>query len=73
MMYITGDTLSTNDFAKLLAFPGREKLTKGDYVIIAGDFGGVWYGGSLDEDVQNLYEGNPSGGQGNSMSKINAH
>ena len=47
MIYITGDTHSTNDFAKLLAFPGREKLTKDDYVIIAVDFGGVWYGGKI--------------------------
>ena len=59
MIYITGDTHGTNDFAKLLAFPGREKLTKDDYLIVAGDFGGVWYGGSLDEDTQNLYESMP--------------
>ena len=59
MIYITGDTHGTYDFANLLAFPGREKLTKNDYVIIAGDFGGVWYGGSIDEDTQNLYESMP--------------
>ena len=51
VIYITGDTYSTNDFAKLLTFPGREKLTKNDHAIIVGDFDGVWYGGSLDEDT----------------------
>ena len=52
VIYITGDTRSTNDFAKLLTFPGREKLTKDDHAIIVGDLGDVWYGGSLDEDTR---------------------
>ena len=59
MIYITGDTHSINDFAKLLTFPGREKLTNDDHAIIVGDFDGAGYGGSLDEDVQNIYESMP--------------
>ena len=43
MIYITGDTHGQHDFAKLLYFAdAHPELTKRDYVIIAGDFGGVW-------------------------------
>lgn len=42
MIYITGDTHS--DFTRFLSdkFPIQEDMTKDDYVIICGDFGGVW-------------------------------
>lgn len=44
MIYITGDTHIPNDIEKLteLNFPEYKNLTKKDYVIITGDFGGVW-------------------------------
>ena len=43
MIYITGDTHGRHDFVKLLYFAdAHPELTKKDYVIIAGDFGGVW-------------------------------
>ena len=44
MIYITGDTHS--DFRRFSRniFPEQKEMTKDDYVIIAGDFGGVWYG-----------------------------
>ncbi len=43
MIYITGDTHGQHDFVKLLYFAdAHPELTKKDYVIIAGDFGGVW-------------------------------
>ena len=45
MIYITGDTHS--DFEHRLStssFPEQREMTKEDYVIIAGDFGGVWFG-----------------------------
>lgn len=44
MIFITGDTHIPNDIEKLneLSFPEYKKLTKKDYVIITGDFGGVW-------------------------------
>ena len=42
MIYITGDTHS--DFTRFSTdkFPIQSEMTKNDYVIICGDFGGVW-------------------------------
>lgn len=42
MIYITGDTHS--DFKRFTEdqFPIQSEMTKNDYVIICGDFGGVW-------------------------------
>ena len=42
MIYITGDTHS--DFSRFTEenFPIQAEMTKDDYVIICGDFGGVW-------------------------------
>ena len=42
MIYITGDTHS--DFKRFNKdnFPEQNNMTKEDYVIICGDFGGVW-------------------------------
>lgn len=44
MIYITGDTHIPIDMAKLDTnyFPVQENLSKKDYLIICGDFGGVW-------------------------------
>ena len=45
MIYITGDThIPTEDISKLSTkrFPEQKMLSKEDYVIICGDFGGVW-------------------------------
>ncbi|MGN1412585.1 MAG: metallophosphatase [Oscillospiraceae bacterium] len=44
MIYITGDTHIPIDMAKLdlQYFPIQENLSKDDYLIICGDFGGVW-------------------------------
>ncbi|NFL55732.1 metallophosphatase [Clostridium botulinum] len=44
MIFITGDTHIPIDIAKLneLNFPDCKNLIKNDYVIICGDFGGVW-------------------------------
>ena len=46
MIYITGDTHIPVDIQKLSAkrFPQQKEMTKNDYVIICGDFGGVWDG-----------------------------
>lgn len=43
MIYITGDCHS--DFAKFDKglFPQQKDMTKDDFVIVVGDFGGVWY------------------------------
>ena len=42
MIYITGDCHS--DFTRFSTenFPEQREMTKDDYVIICGDFGGVW-------------------------------
>lgn len=42
MIYITGDC--HNDFSRFSIdkFPIQKEMNKNDYVIIAGDFGGVW-------------------------------
>ena len=43
MIYVTGDTHGSIDFDKLKIFANlNPQLTREDYVIIAGDFGGVW-------------------------------
>lgn len=51
MIYITGDTHA--DFSKLEndKFPIQSDMTKNDYVIICGDFGGVW-----NYIVESIYE-----------------
>lgn len=42
MIYVTGDT--HGDFGRFNAkrFPQQKELTRDDYVIICGDFGGIW-------------------------------
>ena len=44
MIYITGDTHIPIDIHKLATryFPQQTEMTKSDYLIICGDFGGVW-------------------------------
>lgn len=44
MLYITGDTHIPTDVSKLNSkrFPEQKSMTKDDFVIIAGDFGGIW-------------------------------
>lgn len=55
MIYITGDTHGQNDFRKLVYFADvHPELTKKDYMIVAGDFGGVWSGRSL-ETTRSMY------------------
>lgn len=53
MIYITGDTHGDYDFAKLKIFTEEHTdMTKSDYIIIAGDFGGVWSKNTLEEDLK---------------------
>lgn len=58
MIFVTGDTHCFNDVEKLdrMHFPMQDKLTKDDYMIIAGDFGGVWFGDEQDERALSFYE-----------------
>ena len=53
MIYVTGDTHGSHDFGKLRRFAAKHpRLTKEDYLIVSGDFGGVWYEKTLDEDLK---------------------
>lgn len=52
-IYVTGDTHGMNDFQKLKTFAKKNPhLTKDDYLIIAGDFGGLWFEQTLEEDIR---------------------
>lgn len=42
MIYITGDCHQNFERFNASIFPEQEEMTKDDYVIICGDFGGVW-------------------------------
>lgn len=51
MIFVTGDTHGGIDIKKLNSkcFQEGKKMTKSDYVIIAGDFGFVWNGSNEDK------------------------
>ena len=51
MILVTGDTHGTYDYNKIYLLNKRNILSKNDYLIIAGDFGGVWNKKTLDEDL----------------------
>jgi len=61
MIFITGDTHADSDYYKLsrYLFPEGKYLTKNDYVIICGDFGGVWGNKEQDKWVQSWYDAKP--------------
>lgn len=59
MLFITGDTHGRNDILKLRQNNTLSSLNKEDYLIIAGDFGGVWDGNWQDRIVQNFYDEQP--------------
>lgn len=42
MIYITGDCHGNYERFNASIFPEQNEMTKDDYVIICGDFGGVW-------------------------------
>ena len=42
MIYITGDCNQNFERFNASIFPEQNDMTKDDYVIICGDFGGVW-------------------------------
>lgn len=43
MIYITGDCHSDFRRFSVEVFPEQKEMSKDDYVIICGDFGGIWY------------------------------
>jgi len=62
MIYITGDTHGDYDIKKLTTdrFPPKTvELTKDDYLIICGDWGGIWYGSAKDNYMIKWYNQKP--------------
>ena len=57
MIFVTGDTHRLMDIKKIdeESFPEQKMLSRDDYLIIAGDFGGVWTGTETDADVLNMH------------------
>lgn len=43
MIYVTGDCHGQFNRFSTDAFPEQKEMTRDDYVIVCGDFGGVWY------------------------------
>lgn len=59
MIYITGDTHGLNDVQKLRDNPALSRLSGTDYLLITGDFGGIWDGGWHDKSVLDFYADKP--------------
>lgn len=61
MIYITGDTHGMEDWEKIntTRFPEQKELTKDDYLIVLGDFGGVWDGSEEDRYILKSYDKRP--------------
>ena len=58
MIFVTGDTHRLMDVKKIDAehFSEQSILTRNDYLIIAGDFGGIWTGTEKDDPVLDYHE-----------------
>lgn len=56
-IFVTGDTHGTIDWKKFntTQFPEQKDLTRDDYVIILGDFGGIWDNGEEDKYILETY------------------
>lgn len=56
MIYITGDC--HQDFRRFSTriFPEQKEMTKDDYVIVCGDFGGVWNRGGENKEEKHLMD-----------------
>lgn len=59
MICITGDTHGFNDINKLVMNKTLASLKGSDYLLITGDFGGIWDGGMHDEDILAYYAERP--------------
>lgn len=51
MIFVTGDTHGDFRRFSIEQFPQSKSMTRSDYVIICGDFGGVWCGDERDEEA----------------------
>lgn len=61
MIYITGDTHGDYDISKINTtnWALQKQLTRDDYLIICGAFGGVWYNNRKDNYLLNWHEKKP--------------
>ena len=57
-VWVAGDTHADYDWHKLNTreFPEQKSLSRSDYVVILGDWGGVWDAGAQDKYIQDWYE-----------------
>lgn len=58
-VFLTGDTHGKFDRLEAGAFPELDVLSREDCVIICGDFGGVWEGGSKEEAMLDRLDQRP--------------
>ena len=56
MIYVTGDCHGNFRRFQSDCFPEQANMTKDDTVIITGDFGGVWFGDSRDDETLDWLE-----------------
>ena len=56
MIYVTGDCHGNFQRFQSECFPEQANMTKDDTVIITGDFGGVWFGDSRDDETLDWLE-----------------
>ena len=59
MVFATGDTHGNFLRFRPENFPEQENMTKNDYVIICGDFGGVWDGSKKERQTLDWLESLP--------------
>ena len=59
MLFLTGDTHGSFERFNRKDFPEYEKVTRDDYILICGDFGGVWDGGHRDSRRLDFLEARP--------------
>ena len=56
MIYVTGDCHGNFERFKAKYFPEQARMTKQDIMICSGDFGGVWFGDSRDDETLDWLE-----------------
>ena len=56
MVFVTGDLHGNFERFKPKYFPEQVRMTKQDIMICAGDFGGVWFGDSRDDETLDWLE-----------------
>lgn len=59
MIYITGDTHGFHDIYKLESNKKLPELSADDFLVIAGDFGGIWNGDWHDDAILKFYGEQP--------------